>query len=308
VAVKPSASADRTARLLVYLGTHDDEFTLTELAGRVGIDKTTCQSTLLALVHHALVTRNERTKRYSLGPAAYALADPEHARRPLVRLARAELEELAHELAIETVATVTASDCIVVVARVLRAEPFGLSLRVGQTAPLVPPLGTVHIAWSSDEAIDTWIRRAGTDVTAADVERYRRAVTAVRERGYSATLDESTRARFHAHLKRLADQPTDAALVAERDQLLRDLGHAEYQLLELEAAATYRVNQISAPVFGPDGTVVMALGLMTQDELPAAEVPRMARRLIAKTSNVTHAIGGRTPESCDRTRTGHAQR
>jgi DNA-binding IclR family transcriptional regulator len=296
MAVMPSASADRTGRLLLYLGTHDDsEFTLTDLAHRVGINTTTCQSTLLALVQHGLVTRNERSKTYSLGPAAYALGDRDQAGRALVRIARAELDALTNDLAIESVATITANDRIIVVARVLRAEPFGLSLRVGQTAPFVPPLGTVHIAWSSDEAIDAWIRRAGTDVDPDDLERYRRAVTAVRERGYSATLDESTRERFHRQLERLADRPTDTTLIASRDQLLRELGRAEYQLLELEASATYRVNQVSAPVFGPDRTVVMALGLMTQEELPAAEIPDLAGAVITRAGAVTDAIGGHAP-------------
>ena len=182
MAVKPSASADRTVRVLLFLGVHDeDEFTLTALARHVGVDTTTCQSILLTLVEHGLVIRRNHTKTYSLGPAAYALGDPEHAGRALVRIADAELEGLTDELDIESVATITANHRIIVVARVLRAQPFGLSLRVGQSAPFVPPLGTVHIAWSSDLVIDDWIRRAGTAVAADDVARYRSAVAAVRE-------------------------------------------------------------------------------------------------------------------------------
>ena len=93
------------------------------------------------------------------------------------------------------------------------------------------------------------------------------------------------------------DRPTDASLAAERDQLLQELGHAEYQLLELEASSTYRINQISAPVVGPEGDVVMALGLMTQEELSATEIPHLADRVIARANAVTRAIGGRAPST-----------
>ncbi len=65
---------------------------------------------------------------------------------------------------------------------------------------------------------------------------------------------------------------------------VEDLAHEEYLLQELEEAATYRLSQISAPVFGSDGAVALALtvvGLpekLTGEEIPLFATPCSVRR------------------------------
>ncbi|HUI03911.1 MAG TPA: IclR family transcriptional regulator C-terminal domain-containing protein, partial [Acidimicrobiales bacterium] len=74
---------------------------------------------------------------------------------------------------------------------------------------------------------------------------------------------------------------------------LEELGHEEYLLQELEAGATYRLSQISAPVFGAEGAVVLALTVVgLPEKLTGEEIPRYGDALVACARRVTGAIGG----------------
>ena len=79
-------------------------------------------------------------------------------------------------------------------------------------------------------------------------------------------------------------------------QVVEEVPHEEYILLELERSASYRLSHIAAPVFGADGRVALALTLMGfRHELTAEQVPEYAERLRAATGIVTQAIHGLGP-------------
>jgi DNA-binding IclR family transcriptional regulator len=161
-----------------------------------------------------------------------------------------------------------------------------MSVQIGARIPLVPPLGTVFVAWSTPDQIDAWLRRVGPGTTEAELDRYRQAVAAVRQRGYSLGLDPEARTR-------LARALPDRGAVG---QAIEALGHEEYVLLELQHAASYRLSIVGAPVFGADGTVVLALSLFGfPASLTAEEVPRYGNRLLQATDAVSRTIHGRRP-------------
>ncbi|HEX4777013.1 MAG TPA: IclR family transcriptional regulator, partial [Acidimicrobiia bacterium] len=59
-------------------------------------------------------------------------------------------------------------------------------------------------------------------------------------------------------------------------------------------AASYRLSMIAAPVFGADGSVVLALTLFGfRASLDPAEIRRLAERLVDATRVVTKSIHGR---------------
>ena len=73
--VEPSASARRVVAVLTCLAGGDQiDLTLTEIAAATEMNKTTCQSILLALGDTGFVRRDDNRKTYRLGPAVLALA------------------------------------------------------------------------------------------------------------------------------------------------------------------------------------------------------------------------------------------
>jgi DNA-binding IclR family transcriptional regulator len=77
---------------------------------------------------------------------------------------------------------------------------------------------------------------------------------------------------------------------------VEDLAHEEYLLQELEEAATYRLSQVSAPVFGSDGAVALALTVVgLPEKLTGEEIPRYGDALLDATRRVTASIHGSAP-------------
>lgn len=284
---RPAPSIDRTVALLNFLASRPDEaFSLSELSRRVGIAKPTAHAMLGALTDAGYLLRHPGDKTYALGPALVAVGAAAAARElDLVTYARDEMERLADELHVEVVASAAVGEEIVMLARAGEPEPFGVRLDVGQRLPLVPPLGTVFVAWSSPDDIDRWLRRVGPSATDADRERYRAAVDAVRRRGYLVGLDTGAGTGAAAESARTATP-----------ELVEELGHHEYVLLELEQAAAHRPSHMAAPVFGPDGAVALALTLIGfRGQLRVERVPAIGERLLDAARTVTKAIGGKVP-------------
>ncbi len=285
---RPAPAVERTVALLEFLSSHPNEaFSLSELARRLEMNKATGHAMVAALTDAGYLLRHPMDNTYSLGPALIAVGNAAGARQfEVVDYARGEMDQLSRELRVQCVASAAIGDEIVLLARSGETEPLSLSVPVGQRLPLVPPLGTVFLAWESPDAIDRWLRRLGPRSGNTALDRYREAVATVRRRGYSLGLEPApaTSPRGRRTLR-------DAAV-----EVVEDHPHDEYILLELENAAPYRLSHIAAPVFGADGRVALALTLMGfRHQLSAGEVPEYAERLRDAALAVTRSIHGRHP-------------
>jgi DNA-binding IclR family transcriptional regulator len=122
-----------------------------------------------------------------------------------------------------------------------------------------------------------------------------RVLDAVRRRGYGVALDPATRHRLREVAKQLAEGDR-AVLRHELAELLRAVAEEEYATVDLDHDFSHEVTAISAPVFGPDGTVVLVVGLMGfPHRLSGAQIPPYAVRLLEVTRAVTRAVHGRPP-------------
>jgi DNA-binding IclR family transcriptional regulator len=279
----------RTVAVLDFLASRPREaFSLSDLARHLELNKATAHATLAALVDAGYLGRRPN-KTYLLGPAAVALGRAALARHPALEVARPEIETLAAELDLEVIASVADGEEIVVLAVAGTPQPLTPSVQVGQRLPLVPPLGTVFMAWAPPAEVDAWLGRVGPSATAAERGRYRQALAVARERGCTVALDAEARRRLATELAGRGDRDAVRAVVEE-------LGHEDYLLVEVEHAQPYRVNHVGAPVFGPDGSVVLALTVIGfRDDLTVADVPAVADRLLTVAGRVTDAIGGHPP-------------
>ncbi|MBA3652959.1 MAG: helix-turn-helix domain-containing protein [Actinobacteria bacterium] len=282
---RPAPAVDRTVALLNFLAAHPGEpWSLSELARRVGLNKATAHAMLTTLTDAGYVLRHPVDKTFMLGPAVIAVGNAAAARQfEVVDFARGEMEALADELAVRCIASAAIGEEIVFLAASGDPQPFGLHVVIGQRVPLVPPLGTVFVAWSAPADIDDWLRRLGPNAGDAELQRFRDAVETVRRRGYSLGLEVPA-------ARGLMDFEGDSR------GAFTELGHREYVLLELEHSASYRLSHIAAPVFGPDGRVALSLNLIGfRHELRAEQVPELAARLTEATARITKAIHGKAP-------------
>ena len=293
--IAPSPAVLRAGDVLARLIQHPTQsFSVSELARQVSVPRATCDAILQALAVHRLVTRREDDLRYELGPGGIALGEAARIANPWLRAARVEGERLARAL----------GACVSVcvhderTARVVEAFDFGplfaVRARVGQTIPLVPPFGAVFVAWDDEDAT-RWIARAGDDLDADERDRYRRALEAVRRRGYSVSV--ATPRQVNPQLvESLAGSPESEDARRARDELIRQAMHSDYLAVDLDPKTPVRVGQISAPVFDRAGAVAASLLLPGPErEITPAELDALAVRLLEAATRATDAAGGREP-------------
>jgi flavin reductase (DIM6/NTAB) family NADH-FMN oxidoreductase RutF/DNA-binding IclR family transcriptional regulator len=171
-----------------------------------------------------------------------------------VDLARPAMERLASDLAARCIATVRAGDELVIGASAGSAHRHSVAALVGQRLPYAPPASSVFAAWATERESSEWLLRAPSP---ADAQA---ALATVHERGFSVgTMGVQDR----------------RAELQEMD--LRDL----IQQLDYDPAVLGSDGQdirlISAPVFAPNGEVVLAITLF---EYPEPDSPAAIRRYI----------------------------
>jgi DNA-binding IclR family transcriptional regulator len=287
---RSSPGVARVVGVLDFLAEHPDEvFNLSELCRRVDLNKATAHSLLGELTDAGYLVRDPVDKTYGLGPRLLAVGlAAGHSERLVLSRARRHLRRLASDLDVRCVASTRRGDDIVILEVAGRDRPFGMSIQPGHRVPFVPPVGTVFIAWSSETEIERWLGRGGDEV-ATNETTYRAALEAVRRRGCSLSVDGPARARLEEALT-LGEQGPVAEAV-------HDLVRQRYFLLDVEEGAEYELSFVAAPIFGPDGRVVLAV---TVYDLPptssAADVEDLITKVLSVTAAITAAIGGVVPE------------
>ena len=282
-------AATRAVAVLNFLAAHPTQaFTLSDLADRLGINVASMHALLNALTDDGYLVRNPRLKTYALGPAVVALGTAALETHPAIDLARDAARDLAKSTGLEVaVTTVAGDDEIVFVARVGDPSARGLPIHVGQRVPFVPPFGSVFVAWGDGES---WLAKAD------DPDSLRPVLDAVRARGYSIALEASARIRFQQRLDELASSPSDHALRASVGELIDDLGRRRYHLRNVDPKKAYDVSMIAAPVFGPDGDVVLALTLIGfPPGISGAEIASYGEQMRDAGLVITKRTRGRVP-------------
>jgi DNA-binding IclR family transcriptional regulator len=278
------------------------DFTLAELARRLGVSKPTCYPMLAALTRSGWLLRHPTRKTYRLGPALVPAGRAAAAGAPVVELARPRMAELAETCGLACVCLAPSADALVVVDVVGSAasggKPFGL--RLGDRVPPRPPLGAVLVAWEDDDAIDAWLRRASSNAPEERLARYTGDLAAVRERGYAVEL----RAPIQERVALLADELRTA--VRDRratahihdllDQAVSELADEDVLLTDIDAERSYLPSSINAPVFDVDGSVALVVCLVDAPApLPGPAIVAIGERVREVTTELTRSLRGRLP-------------
>lgn len=282
--------------MLSLLSRHPDvSFTLSEICQRLDLNVSTAHSLLNALSSAQFLVRQPDTKRYSLGPELVRIGAAAANRQvEVTEAAREHMGRLAEALGRQCVASTVVGGDIVILARSGRLGPLGLTMDVGHRLPFLPPFGTVFAAWSDEAAINAWLNHLGILSTSEEFRRCTEALAAVRAHGYSVgmTIDADLERRMWTR----SGVPEDQQRNGERADTFHLVMMSEYLVTELEPETRYRIGNLSAPVFGADGQVALALAIPYSNEaLTGAEIEEQAAVLVAAAASVTAGIGGERP-------------
>ncbi len=189
-------AVDQAVRLLATLAnTVGGEASLTQLTKEVGISKSKGLAILNTLRNAALVTRDERTKNYALGPNLLSLSRALLNNTDLAKAATPYLEELAAQTGCSLHLGVVSGETLFVVAR--RHAPGGsyIPIEVGHRYPLTwGAHGRAYLATLPPEEFDrrlshsSVIQAGETDRDQIDRDTLRAQVEEARRVGYGKSL------------------------------------------------------------------------------------------------------------------------
>ncbi len=286
-------TAERVVQILDFLTTHPGRgFTLSELSRQLRLSKTTTYKILGTLTDRALVLRNPDTFDYRLGPALVPMGNVAGRNLPALTHAENEAGRLAEEHDAECVVVMATDADLLVVHHAGIPGPLTSTFQEGQRHPLVPPFGTVLLAWAGEHTVETWLSRPGPELTDADRERYRGAVEDVRRRGYAIGI-RVPRLYELRELYGTADLNTPQGRL-ELSGTLAAFAHDDFVPPGGELPADAEVWSIGAPVFGPGGNLLFAITLIGE-HFRGRDVPKLSRAVVRAAGRVTRAIDGRHP-------------
>jgi DNA-binding IclR family transcriptional regulator len=292
-----SPSLARAIQILDFLTTHPGRgFTLSELSRQLSMSKATAHTVLGMLSEHALLVRSETTNEYRPGPALVPMGAVAERSFPALERAKHEAEQLAESYDAECMILMPTGEDVLIVSRAGVPGPLSFGILEGQRHPLAPPFAPIALAWSTAEEVEAWLDRAGDELAEAEREHYRQAIEADRRRGYGFAL--RVQGLFGIYELYAAGNP----YTPEGRRKIREAYGAlakdpEHIPVSEDVPPDAELSSMTAPVFGPDGKVLLLMGLnfIGVEQYRARDRPHLARALTKATGRVMAAIDGRPP-------------
>ncbi|MGO4691946.1 flavin reductase [Glaciibacter sp. 2TAF33] len=214
----------------------------------------------------------------------------------LVDLARPHMEWLAGTCDTEVTAISLVRDELVLTAAAGRAQTAQAPTRVGQRVPFMPPLGGVFAAWGDDSLRETWLGRLGPDATPEQIDAQRGAPDRIRACGYSIALGHTRGERLESLSTRVNLKEPGVSAEALKTVIREVTGG--YNAEDVSDTEQHELRSLSAPVFGPDGRVVLTLTLWgPPGTIPKTRIDELAQLLIGTAAAATTAVGGAVPRA-----------
>ena len=259
MAARTSNSVLRAVTVLQLLATEpSSSWSLAEIARRADLSYASAHSVASALEESGLVRRHPRTRAYTLGPARIVLGSAAQRGYRVVDDALPEMERLSQRPR-PRVPRQRASRRRHGDARCHRsAATVRLAVQVGERVPIAPPLGLAFIAWADAATIEDYLDSSGRTLTARNVGSTPKPSRSCANEG---TAWCST-ARPVTGSSSASARPTeldDSRRHHELDEIIVELALDDYALVHGDAAAEYAVTALTAPVFGPDGEIILVL-------------------------------------------------
>jgi len=182
-------SLARGLRALDILESEPDGLSITGLAQRIDIDKSTASRLMKTLANHGYAEQSRQTRRYTLGPRVVRLGQSLITRTPLRDQARPFLRRLVAQTQECAHLAVRAGDRVLYLDQVEAPASLRVSTGVGTLAPLhSTALGKVLLAFG-DSALPAELARH-TPRTITDAQTLRMHLEQTRRQGYAIDDEE----------------------------------------------------------------------------------------------------------------------
>jgi len=244
-----SPPTDRVVRVLNLL-VDVDGATVTEIAARLGLNRSTCTAILSTLEQRGWVTRRG-ARVYGLGDGVLSLAEAVRTRLPILRSAAAVLDELTERTGCRSTLSRADGDHLTIIAAAGESARSGPNRGIGNRVPLRPPFGTVLAAWWPEAERTRWMDRS--DLTAADRAELDAYLDAVRRNGFGARqfdpANQPALALIQDLVATLGGSGEQSDLREDLVRILHSHGGSGYTLDELDAPGPLGISYLVAPVF-----------------------------------------------------------
>jgi DNA-binding IclR family transcriptional regulator len=190
-------SANRVLRLLEAFRPGEKDLSLTQIAERLSLPKSSTHRLLDTLIEHEFIEREPASRRYRLGLRVFEIGSIAIHERGLHGAAHPIVERLAISTSETCHLAVLSGTEAVYVYKIDGSSSIIMSSRVGGRAPCYcTSIGKVLIAWSGDEIFRRVVRsgfHAYTPSTITKVARLSSELEKVRRKGYALDLEEFER-------------------------------------------------------------------------------------------------------------------
>jgi DNA-binding IclR family transcriptional regulator len=189
------ATVERAADVLLHFVTAEaPTLGITEISAATNISKAAVHRILSSLRQRDLVRLDERSRRYSLGPAAMTLGLSYLARLDVRRLAAAELRGLSHATHETATLSLRTGDTRVYVDEATPPREVIMSVSIGVPFPLHAGASSkAFLAFLPDDYVESYIANGLpglTDHTITDEKQLRRELARARSCGYAQSTGE----------------------------------------------------------------------------------------------------------------------
>ncbi|GFG74324.1 IclR family transcriptional regulator [Mycobacterium botniense] len=290
MAPRPSPQTERVVKLFEHLaGDASRGMTLADVSRHLSVHKASCHSMLSELLRAGWLLRDPVRKTYHLGPALVRLGREAASRYPALVLARSVMAELAAATGAHCIAFSVSDDHSTVVDQVRSPRGGGHPMPIGTQFPHRPPYGASIVAWAGPDVRGRWLAALPEDVR----DRYRRAVTAARQRGYAVGLHILPDLRLQELAQIVRSAEVRSTRLSQLAQALTDeLIHTEEWFpISLAADRTYEVSHIDSPVLEDGSRIALMLSLVpSTGPMSGAAVTRLGAQLSSATRRLSAAL------------------
>jgi DNA-binding IclR family transcriptional regulator len=285
-----SNSAARTIAIIEFLATRPTEtFSVSEIARRVNLNKSTAYTLLRTLHRAGWAFRSPVDLQYGIGPTLTVIGEAAGQALPEVSFSRPIMQRLASEFHRECVLSTLVGEEIVVLHTTGPAELGPPWSRPGSRTPCSPPFGTVFVAWQDQAAQKEWYGR-GTVVSPERLEELHADLETIRSRGFVATMATTVESQLEQILKEMGEKVTVEDIRRLRQKRLSLLAPIEYLVGRDDGVGSPVIDQLQAPIFdGEEARYALTIRGINQ-ELDLASLSEAGKRVRAACDEITEAI------------------